>query len=502
MTNPVSKHALLFATSVAAMGGFLFGYDTAVINGANELLKEYFDLDAAGLGIATASAIIGCIPGAAIAGTLSDRYGRKRVLYLTAILFGLSAILSALPFTLTQFLLARFIGGVGIGIASMVCPVYIAECSPADKRGRLGTLFQFGIVIGIFVTLFINLFIQNLGDLNWNTQYGWRWMLGAEVIPSMAFLGLIALSPESPRWLVMQGRVEQARNILLRWTSEALASQEINAIQETMKLERGKFSELFEKRFRKPLVAALGLMIIQQFCGINAIIYYSTSIFSASGAAMADAFISGLTRNYPIALRPALETFGVTGQSRKVSGMHIVMTKNGPLFLADTTVNIDYNPEELVDLVLKVHSRVKKFQIEPRIALVTYSNFGSSRGPAPIQMRKAVEMLHQNHPEIIVDGEMQTTYALDGETRMKQYPFNKLGNERANVLVFPGLNSGNAAFQLMRGMGMVDIIGPVLLGFEKTIHILHHTSTVREIVNMVALSVCEAQEKQSSPELW
>jgi len=292
MTNPVSKHALLFATSVAAMGGFLFGYDTAVINGANELLKEYFDLDAAGLGIATASAIIGCIPGAAIAGTLSDRYGRKRVLYLTAILFGLSAILSALPFTLTQFLLARFIGGVGIGIASMVCPVYIAECSPADKRGRLGTLFQFGIVIGIFVTLFINLFIQNLGDLNWNTQYGWRWMLGAEVIPSMAFLGLIALSPESPRWLVMQGRVEQARNILLRWTSEALASQEINAIQETMKLERGKFSELFEKRFRKPLVAALGLMIIQQFCGINAIIYYSTSIFSASGAAMADAFIS------------------------------------------------------------------------------------------------------------------------------------------------------------------------------------------------------------------
>jgi MFS transporter, SP family, arabinose:H+ symporter len=292
MTTSVSKHALLFATAVAAMGGFLFGYDTAVINGANELLKQYFDLDAAGLGIATASAIIGCVPGAAIAGSLSDRFGRKRVLYLTAILFGVSALLSALPVTLTQFLIARFIGGVGIGIASMVCPVYIAECSPADKRGRLGTLFQFGIVIGIFVTLFINLFIQNMGDLEWNTQFGWRWMLGAEVLPSLAFMGLISLSPESPRWLVMQGRVEEAKQILLRWTDELMASKEILAIQETMQQERGRFSELFEKRFRKPLVAALGLMIIQQFCGINAIIYYSTSIFSASGAGMADAFVS------------------------------------------------------------------------------------------------------------------------------------------------------------------------------------------------------------------
>jgi malate dehydrogenase (oxaloacetate-decarboxylating)(NADP+) len=208
-----------------------------------------------------------------------------------------------------------------------------------------------------------------------------------------------------------------------------------------------------------------------------------------------DALISGLTRNYPIALRPMLECIPVTGASKRIAGMHIVMTKNGPVFLSDTTVNIDYKPEELVDLVLKVHERVSKFQIEPRIALVTYSNFGSSRGPAPIQMRKAVELLHEHHPHILVDGEMQTTYAMDGEARVKQYPFNKLGNKPANTLIFPGLNSGNAAYQLMRGMGMVDIIGPVLLGFEKSVHVLHHTSNVREIVNMVALAVCEAQEK-------
>lgn len=211
----------------------------------------------------------------------------------------------------------------------------------------------------------------------------------------------------------------------------------------------------------------------------------------------ADALISGLTRNYPIALRPMLECIDVTGEYKRISGMHIVMTKNGPIFLADTTVNIDYNPEELAELVLKVHHRIRKFQIEPRIALVTYSNFGSSRGPAPAQMKKAVEILHKNHPDIMVDGEMQTTYALDGESRMKQYPFNKLGDTNANTLIFPGLNSGNAAYQLMRGMGLVDIIGPVLLGFNKSVHVLHHTSSVREIVNMVALAVCEAQEKDA-----
>ena len=292
MTHQPSRHALLFATSVAAMGGFLFGYDTAVINGANELLEEYFQLTSTQLGTATASAIIGCVPGAAIAGYLSDRYGRKKILYICALLFGLSAVLSAMPYTLNQFLIARFIGGLGIGICSMVCPVYIAECAPAEKRGRLGTLFQFGIVFGIFITLFINLFIQSLGDLDWNTALGWRWMLGAEVIPAVVFLGLIAMSPESPRWLVMQGRRDQAKSILQRWLDNDKAESEIATIEETLNQETGRFSELFEKRFRKPLIAALGLMIIQQFCGINAIIYYSTRIFASAGAGIGDAFMS------------------------------------------------------------------------------------------------------------------------------------------------------------------------------------------------------------------
>jgi malate dehydrogenase (oxaloacetate-decarboxylating)(NADP+) len=243
---------------------------------------------------------------------------------------------------------------------------------------------------------------------------------------------------------------------------------------------------LYEKRKRN------GLTMFEAVKNMRYRNYFSAMMLETGRA---DALISGLTRNYPIALKPMLECIGSIGSSRRIAGMHIVMTKNGPLFLADTTVNIDYNPEELADLVLKVHQRVSRFQIEPRIALVTYSNFGSSRGPAPAQMKKAVDILHEKHPEILVDGEMQTTYALDGEARMKQYPFNKLGSKNANTLIFPGLNSGNAAYQLMRGMGVVDIIGPILLGFDKSVHILHHTSNVREIVNMVALAVVEAQEK-------
>jgi MFS transporter, SP family, arabinose:H+ symporter len=165
-----ARGSLLLVTLVAATGGFLFGYDTAVINGANQYLKAHFGLTPAEEGFAGASAILGCIPGAMAAGFISDRFGRKKVLFLCAILFALSAILSAVPRTFTEFLAARFIGGLGIGACSMICPVYVAELAPARKRGSLGTLFQLGIVTGIFLTLFINAWIQGRGDELWNTR--------------------------------------------------------------------------------------------------------------------------------------------------------------------------------------------------------------------------------------------------------------------------------------------------------------------------------------------
>lgn len=211
---------------------------------------------------------------------------------------------------------------------------------------------------------------------------------------------------------------------------------------------------------------------------------------------LADAFISGLTRSYPLALKPALSCIGTNNDCKRIAGMHIMMTKNGPMFFADTTVNISLNEEELYSLVKMVYARVKALQMEPRIAMVSYANFGSNSGESPDKIRRVVQRLHQEDPHIIVDGEMQPVYAFDGEQRHELYPFNKLGKEPANTLIFPDLNTANAAYQLLRTMGGSEAIGPVLLGMNKTVHILHHSSTVREIMNMVALAVCEAQERE------
>lgn len=274
------------------MGGFLFGYDTAVINGANQYLKAFFDLNAFQEGIAGASAILGCIPGALAAGFISDRFGRKKVLFLCAILYAASALFSAIPRSFPEFLVARFIGGLGIGASSMVCPVYIAELAPARRRGTLGSLFQFGIVTGIFLTLFINARIQGLGDEAWNTAAGWRWMLGAELIPALLLLVLLIGSPESPRWLIQAGREADARAILEGVAGPEEAAREIHAVQEVLRHEEGRFTELFHRRFRTPLIVAVALMAFSQFSGINAIMYYSTKIFTTAGVGIEDSFMA------------------------------------------------------------------------------------------------------------------------------------------------------------------------------------------------------------------
>ncbi len=209
----------------------------------------------------------------------------------------------------------------------------------------------------------------------------------------------------------------------------------------------------------------------------------------------ADVFISGLTRSYPLALKPALASIGMSSDTQRIAGMHIMMSKSGPIFFADTTVNVEMDEEEMYCLVKNVHDRVKSFQIEPKIAMISYSNFGSNNGESPETIRKVVKRLHKNDPHIIVDGEMQPVFALDGEQRHEFYPFNKLGKEPANTFIFADLNAANAAYQLLRTMGGSEAIGPVLLGMNKTVHILHHSSTVREIMNMVALGVCEAQDR-------
>ena len=285
---------VLFATGVTAIGGFLFGYDTAVINGANSYLKVHMNLTPAQEGLAGASAILGCIPGAMFAGFLSDRFGRKKILFLCALLYAISGVLSAIPNTFDQFLLARIISGLGIGASSMICPVYIAEIAPEKWRGRLGTLFQLGIVTGIFITLFINKLIQGMGDETWNTAMGWRWMLGMEVVPAVLLIGLLFAVPVSPRWLAQNGKAAEARDILTKVDGADHAAREMAAIAEAARREEGRFGELFSGPFRKPLVIAVVLMACSQFCGINAIMYYSTKIFTAAGGGTNAAFTSSV----------------------------------------------------------------------------------------------------------------------------------------------------------------------------------------------------------------
>jgi SP family arabinose:H+ symporter-like MFS transporter len=285
---------VLFATGVTAIGGFLFGYDTAVINGANSYLKAQMNLDPAQEGLAGASAILGCIPGAMCAGFLSDRFGRRKLLFVCALLYAVSGLLSAIPRTFAEFLAARFISGLGIGASSMICPVYIAEIAPEKWRGRLGSLFQLGIVMGIFITLFVNKLIQGMGDEAWNTASGWRWMLGMEVVPAVIFIALLFAVPESPRWLLQKGREAQARRVLEEVGGPEHAAIELASIREAMRGEVGRFSELFAGAFSRPLAAAVVLMACSQFCGINAIMYYSTRIFESAGAGKNAAFASSV----------------------------------------------------------------------------------------------------------------------------------------------------------------------------------------------------------------
>jgi SP family arabinose:H+ symporter-like MFS transporter len=296
MRNPASStlRFVLFATGVTAIGGFLFGYDTAVINGANSYLKAHLNLSPSQEGLAGASAILGCIPGAMCAGFASDRFGRKKLLFLCALLYAVSGLLSAIPRTFAEFLAARFISGLGIGGSSMICPVYIAEIAPEKWRGRLGTLFQLGIVTGIFITLFVNKVIQGLGDEAWNSAFGWRWMLGMEVLPAVLFIALLLFVPESPRWLAQKGRESEALVVLEKAGGPEHAAIELAAIRQSASLEEGRFGELFTGVFFKPLLLAVVLMACSQFCGINAIMYYSSKIFEAAGGGKNAAFTASV----------------------------------------------------------------------------------------------------------------------------------------------------------------------------------------------------------------
>lgn len=282
--NELSKVKYTYLISaVAAFGGLLFGYDTAVIAGAIGYLEVQFELSPMLTGWAASSAIWGCVFGAFFAGALSDKYGRKKVLLLSGLLFTLSALGSAVPDNLTQFVMARFIGGLGVGSASMLSPLYISEIAPAKIRGMLVTLYQLAIVFGINIIYIVNYLIANTHDQVWNVQLGWRYMLGSEGIPAILFFILLFFVPESPRWLVKENRSEEALKILNQINRPEETHRILEEIKETVNEEKGSFLDLFKPGIRKAMVVGSVLAFFSQVTGINAIIYYAPEIFKQVG---------------------------------------------------------------------------------------------------------------------------------------------------------------------------------------------------------------------------
>jgi sugar porter (SP) family MFS transporter len=264
---------------VATLGGLLFGYDTGVISGAIEFLTARFHLDAVMKGWASGCVLIGCASGVLIVGPISDRFGRKKALFLAAALFLTSAMGTALPRAIWSFILFRWLGGIGIGIASMSTPMYIAEIAPAHLRGRLVSVNQIAIVGGILVVYFVNYFNAGYGDQAWNEAVGWRWMFASGGLPSIAFALLLLGIPESPRWLIEMGRVEQAKAVLTRVAGEDFARAELASIRAALSAEKGNWAELFSRTLRLPLVVGILLAILQQVTGINVFLYFGTTIF-------------------------------------------------------------------------------------------------------------------------------------------------------------------------------------------------------------------------------
>ena len=283
---------LMGCTLIAAMGGLLFGFDTAVISGTTEALRKVFTLTSGQLGFTVASALIGTIVGAMIAGRPADRFGRRPALFAIAVLYFVSAVGSAFPWDWYSFLFFRFIGGIGVGAASVVSPMYIAEISPAGLRGRLVAVTQFNIVLGILLAYLSNYIIAGF-DLG---ATEWRWMFGVEAVPAAAFFFLLFLTPESPRWLVAQRRTAQARAILGRLgsTPQDVESQ-LAEIQASLNLDHHALEEPFFRRaYLRPILLAVAIAAFNQLSGINALIYYTAHIFKMGGAGAQSALLQSV----------------------------------------------------------------------------------------------------------------------------------------------------------------------------------------------------------------
>ena len=300
----INKTFLWKVAFIAAMGGLLFGYDFMVIGGTTSFYEKFFNLNAKTLGLSVGAAPIGCIIGAGMSMLLGDKFGRKKLLFLSALLFLISAVGTAVVSDFYLFMLMRLIGGAGIGLAAAMAPIYIAEISPSSYRGKVVTTNQFTIMIGIVISQIVNLFIQQHGEkigaaanaaMTWNETMGWRWMFGAEAIPAVAFLILILFVPYSPRWLVKRGRNDEAEEILKKVGGDDYAKAEVADIASTISDEevaKINFNDLLNPKLMKIILLGMFLAVVQQWSGLNSIFAYSHQIFTDAGFSISGAMMS------------------------------------------------------------------------------------------------------------------------------------------------------------------------------------------------------------------
>ena len=292
---------------------------------------------------------------------------------------------------------------------------------------------------------------------------------------------------EGVAYPILLGDEQKIRRMLDEHELDLESAQIIDPRSDQWLKTREEFgARLFSKRMRKGLTESEAIRTMRDR-------NYFGAMMVEMG--MADALISGMTRNYGRVIRPGLQTIGPAVGVKKVCGMYIVETKQGPLFFADTTVNVNPSAEDLVEITLRVSESIAKMKIVPRIALLSYSNFGSAEGEDAVKVAKAVAMLHREHPNLIVDGDVQANFALNGAMLNENFPFSRLKDQKVNTLIFPNLSAGNIAYKLLQEIAELEVTGPVLLGMRKSYHILQMGCSVREILNMIRIAVVDAQMK-------
>jgi sugar porter (SP) family MFS transporter len=294
VSGKFNRSYVVFLACTAALGGLLFGFDIAIITGAGPFLVRQFDLGDISLGWAFSSLLFGCVLGSFLAGRLTDRFGRKRMLVWVALLFVATSVATALAPNFPVFILARFIGGLAVGGVSLLSPMYVSEVAPPSIRGRMGTVYQMSIVIGLLSSYSINYLLRNTGPHNW------RWMFLTGVVPSTVFLILIALAPETPRFLVRIGKTREAFLLVERISGKETAEAEISAITASLSGAKEDWSGLFRPGVRKALIASAFLAILIHVSGINTIIDYAPAIFISAGwkvdGALFSTFLVGVTQ--------------------------------------------------------------------------------------------------------------------------------------------------------------------------------------------------------------